>query len=273
MIRLLATDIDHTLYDANKKQISKRNLEAIAKLQQAGVMVVLASSRVFYGMQAIIEQLQLKQGRNFCIANNGAEIYQLDTMEKIADVPFSKEDLSRFYEFAKQYGLTYSICQDEYTLCTAINERLAYDYNNVGIDLCWVHDILNKVKKPAYHCSLTGDKDLAARAQKELSAQDQGRYFFNLPMPGYLDIAFANVNKGIGIQEIAKQLGLSKEEIASIGDGDNDVPMFEVSGLSACVANGSEYAKQEASIVVSNCSEDGFAEFVEEYILKGRENR
>ena len=61
MIRLLATDVDHTLYDSKRKGISKRNIEAIKKLQDKGIYVVLASSRVLTGMKAIVELLKLEK--------------------------------------------------------------------------------------------------------------------------------------------------------------------------------------------------------------------
>ena len=97
MIRLLVTDVEHTLYDAKEKGIFKRNVEAIKKLQEKGVHVVLASGCVLRGVKMVVD---------------------------------------------------FSVCQDDYTLTTGINKYLSYDYYNVGIDLCWVHNIISKVNKP-----------------------------------------------------------------------------------------------------------------------------
>ena len=45
--------------------------------------------------------------------------------------------------------------------------------------------------------------------------------------PYYLDITHPLANKGVALSEIAKLLGIPLAEIAVIGDGGNDVAMFE----------------------------------------------
>ena len=268
MIRLLATDVDHTLYDSHKKGVSKRNIDAIEKLQAKGVYVILASSRVLQGMKAINDLLQLKQPLQYMVVNNGAELYEVENYNKFLDFPFKMEDVILFEQIAKEYHVNYSICQDEYSLVTGLDKSLEYDFYDVGIDMYWVHDITTKVKKPVYHCAFTGEVNVIYDLEKKMKELYGSQYFFNIPVPGYLDISLSTVSKASGVMEIAKMLGIAKEEIACIGDGDNDVPMFTIAGISACVGNGSALAKASATYVVDTCANDGFAQFVEQYILE-----
>ena len=267
MIRLLATDVDHTLYDSKRKGVSKRNVEAIKKLQDKGVYVVLASSRVLTGMKAIIEMLNLEKPLEYMVVNNGAELYKVDGYQLFLDHAFKMEDVVLFEQLAKEYQVNYSICQDEYSLVTGLDKSLEYDFYDVGIDMYWVHDITTKVKKPVYHCAFTGEIETVYALEKKMKELYGNQYFFNIPVPGYLDISLSTVSKASGVLEIANLLGISKDEIACIGDGDNDVPMLKLAGISGCVGNGSALAKESATYVVDSCEDDGFAQFIETYIL------
>ena len=55
--------------------------------------------------------------------------------------------------------------------------------------------------------------------------------------PYYLDITHPLANKGVALSELAKLLALPLAEIAVIGDGGNDIAMFERSGLSIAMGN------------------------------------
>ena len=62
-----------------------------------------------------------------------------------------------------------------------------------------------------------------------------------------------------------KQVPLS--EVAAIGDGGNDIAMFERSGLSIAMGNASPEVQQAADFVTTSNSEDGFARAIERSIL------
>ena len=87
--------------------------------------------------------------------------------------------------------------------------------------------------------------------------------------PYYLDITHPLANKGDALSEIAKLLGVPLAEIAAIGDGGNDVAMFERSGLSIAMGNASPEVQRAADFVTDSNSEDGFANAIERFILGG----
>ena len=85
----------------------------------------------------------------------------------------------------------------------------------------------------------------------------------------YLDITDRLANKGAGLLELAKLLGVPPAEIAVIGDGSNDVTMFEQSGLSIAMGNAQPAVKEKADFVTASNGEEGFAMAVERFILGG----
>ena len=64
-------------------------------------------------------------------------------------------------------------------------------------------------------------------------------------------------------------MGVPLAEIAAIGDGRNDVAMFERSGLSIAMGNAAPEVQRAADFVTDSNSEDGFAHAIERFILGG----
>ena len=71
------------------------------------------------------------------------------------------------------------------------------------------------------------------------------------------------------MSEIAKLLAVPLAEIAVIGDGSNDVAMFERSGLSIAMGNASPAVQQAADFVTDSNRDEGFANAIERFILGG----
>ena len=67
---------------------------------------------------------------------------------------------------------------------------------------------------------------------------------------------------------MSKLLAVPLEQIATIGDMQNDLPMFARSGLSFAMGNAADEIKRRATHVTASNEEDGFAKAVE-VILAG----
>ena len=83
----------------------------------------------------------------------------------------------------------------------------------------------------------------------------------------YLDITPPGQNKGTFVQAMAKRLGIATDAVATIGDMQNDLAMFKVSGLSFAMGNATDDVKQQATHVTTSNEDEGFAGAVE-MILK-----
>ena len=113
------------------------------------------------------------------------------------------------------------------------------------------------------------DFELLARCERDVRAALADSASVARSQPYYLDITHPLANKGVALSEIAKLLGVPLAEIAVIGDGGNDVAMFERSGLSIAMGNASPQVQQAADFVTDSNSEDGFANAIERFILGG----
>jgi hydroxymethylpyrimidine pyrophosphatase-like HAD family hydrolase len=55
--------------------------------------------------------------------------------------------------------------------------------------------------------------------------------------------------------------------MAVIGDGQNDVTMFALGGLSIAMGNASGAVKAKANLVTESNEDEGFAKAIEEFVL------
>jgi HAD superfamily hydrolase (TIGR01484 family) len=94
-----------------------------------------------------------------------------------------------------------------------------------------------------------------------------GRASIARSQPYYLDITPAGVDKGVFVTDLAGRLGIPAEEIVTIGDMENDIPMFRKSGFSIAMGNASPEVKRLAHATTLSNDDDGFAAAVDELIL------
>ena len=85
----------------------------------------------------------------------------------------------------------------------------------------------------------------------------------------YLDVTSRLANKGAALLAMSKLLSIPTAEIAVIGDGANDVAMFQQSGLSVAMGNAQASVKAAADFVTGSNGEEGFAEAIDRIILGG----
>lgn len=71
------------------------------------------------------------------------------------------------------------------------------------------------------------------------------------------EITRKHITKANGIDIIAKYFNVPKEDIISVGDNYNDLPMFEKSGLSIAMGNSVEEVKKQADYVTDDILKDG----------------
>jgi Cof subfamily protein (haloacid dehalogenase superfamily) len=75
----------------------------------------------------------------------------------------------------------------------------------------------------------------------------------------YLDITPPGCDKGTFVRAMAGRLGIPTAAVATIGDMENDLPMFAASGLSIAMGNAHDEIKARATRVTTSNEDDGFA--------------
>jgi Cof subfamily protein (haloacid dehalogenase superfamily) len=114
---------------------------------------------------------------------------------------------------------------------------------------------------------VSGDPEFLARCESDLRIVLGQKATIARSQPYYLDITSPGANKGDAFSKLAELLAIPTPEVAVIGDGHNDVPMFSRAGLSIAMGNASPEVQQAADVVTESNRADGFAEAVRRLIL------
>jgi Cof subfamily protein (haloacid dehalogenase superfamily) len=94
-----------------------------------------------------------------------------------------------------------------------------------------------------------------------------GRLSISTSRPTFLEIVDPSVSKGEALEDLAKRLGVSREQVMAIGDGRIDKSMIEYAGLGIAVENAAAEVKAAADYITASNDEDGVALAIEKFIL------
>lgn len=81
------------------------------------------------------------------------------------------------------------------------------------------------------------------------------------------DSTFYGFDKGKGIEEVLKELHVSKEDAFAFGDGTNDIPMASAVGHMIAMGNGVEELKQQATYITDTFENLGLVKALKHYHL------
>ena len=98
--KLLVLDVDGTLLN-DAKEISKRTLASLLKVQQMGIRVALASGRPTYGLMPLAKTLELGNYGGFIISYNGGQIINAQNGEILFERRINRNYLSVWYHHGK----------------------------------------------------------------------------------------------------------------------------------------------------------------------------
>ena len=73
------------------------------------------------------------------------------------------------------------------------------------------------------------------------------------------------ISKATGVEELARPLGISAEDVVAFGDMPNDVPMLGWAGLGVAMGNAHQDAVAAADEVTASNTDDGVARVLERW--------
>lgn len=267
MIRILATDIDNTLYSHKTHQIPPVNRQAVRRLQEAGVLVVLATARIYAGARSIAEELNFPEYGGLVIASAGAELIDCASGQRRPLNTIPIEEIRKLKEFAEAHQINLSVQQEDLLIATGYDEGLDSDRRIVGIDVLVVgSDFYSFLTKPVCMAGLTGT-EAQLDAVEELARRELQGVSLVRSGPHFLDITPRGVSKAYALEVILKEHGWTRQEAAAIGDSNNDIEILQAAGLSAAPADGAEKVKALCDIITVPCPEGAVADLINRVIL------
>lgn len=273
-IKMVGLDLDGTLLNS-KKELTPFTKEVIAKAIEKGVHVLVATGRPFTGVP---KELREFPGMRYALTSNGARILDTESGELLIEHLLSKESAKKTLEITGKYDTLQEIYFDGqgYAQKDKLDnvERYHHDpnmWNYVRSSRIPVPDIMELLESKEQELdkvqALFADMDERRAAWEELSKCEDLNLVSSLKYN--IEINAAGVNKGKGLIALGKILGIEREEIMAIGDGDNDIEMITEAGVGIAMGNAEDAVKCNADYVAGTNDEDGAAQAIVRYVLGG----
>lgn len=247
--QMIALDIDGTLTSEGRRSVPAVTVEAVTEVLSAGHDVVLASGRSLLGVMSIIRALGMRSG--WAVASNGAV-----TVRLIPDAPgyvvedthtFDVESVARL-AFDLLPGVQLGV--EEIGQGYRVNQRFRDDEVNgpqrvVDLDELWVEPT------PRLILSAPGAADLLLEPIRALGLTA------NAAGPDWVDATPGGLSKATALEEIRQRLGVPRERTVAVGDGGNDLQMFEWAGRAVAMGNAAQAVRDAADETTGTVDEHG----------------
>lgn len=267
MVKIIYLDIDGTLRD-ERTGITNAVKAALSACRKKGIYIVICTGRNLGSIQEDVMALET----DGIISGGGCHIQMLGKQLKAEH--FSENLLGQMLELIQTRSLGASL---EGERVMYMNQEAAEFYQEDfekkvrgypqaeqtrrrnGIRYA---DNLNHLRKEpaAIHklCLISTEENIKT-AQKLLGPMTQTVQKRRWNDRWYLELLPEGCEKGSAVRMINQRLSIKKQESMSFGDGENDLEMFQATGIRVAVKGGSPRLKAYADSVCEEPSEDGIS--------------
>lgn len=262
MIKMIALDIDGTLINSNG-EISRYVKYYIDKAKDKDIVFTLISGRNYNDMKPYVEELSIK---GMIGSVNGAEI--IDTLSEriVKKERISKEIAIKIIEKCKKENLNYINFTNKNVYCEINADRKIY--KNYFKSCIGVTNIYKNIDvEGTSKIMVIGEHQKLVKLKKSLIEED---YKLNIDFSclDLMELYSCKVNKGIALEMISEYYNIKINEIACIGDSENDIYMFDKVKYSVAMENALPEVKNKALYITKSNDDDGVAYALKELIRK-----
>ena len=256
---LIALDIDGTVVHEDDS-LSPRVADAIRAVVDAGHVVVLATGRSQSTTESTAERLGIEPSH--LVSANGALVLERKDgrYEPLHVETFDPEEALR--------TISQGLPSGAYMVEDATGHRRytngMHDWNLDEAEQVEFDDLF---QQPAMRVVVMSPDHEVDEFLEIVERMGLHKVSYAIGYSSWLDIAPDGVTKATGLERVASLLEIPRERILAVGDGRNDIEMFEwvVAGGGRAVAMGQapDEVKAAASESTADVHDDGLAEVLE----------
>lgn len=288
MYKLVAIDLDGTMLN-QYGIVTEKTKEAIEKVQQKGIEVIIASGRPIDSIKTIAKEIKSEK---YFISGNGAIIYDIANEEIIYKNTLKKQKVLEIVRICEENSIYYNIYTEKEIVAKSLQCNVLYyhkenafkkeeekthinivdnvydyianrDENIVKITICdynqaIFNSIIRKIKE-VEEIEILDVSHMSRKMIRQGTEEIPIEYF-------YTEISAKNVDKWNAIEFLKEKMNIKTEEIIAIGDNINDKKMLENAGLGIAMGQSHPEIKAIADQITTSNTEDGVAQALQALI-------
>ncbi|HSX41715.1 MAG TPA: HAD-IIB family hydrolase [Candidatus Saccharimonadales bacterium] len=252
-MKLIVADIDQTLIDSPVQKLpSERLVKAIQNVKGAGYLVTCATGRSRSWAKPFLEAAQFTAP---CILGGGTHLVDPKNQEIIWDLPLPVDQLENIKNILRPnpdlHVLFNDYSEDDYINGGWQLDKLMLANEVFLMEVVYLQDDL-AIKLAAAFTDLPGVTSIKMRSFR----------------PPLVDIHVLNAEstKENAIAKLREKLNVSFEDTIGIGDGHNDIHIFNAVKTKIAVENAIPELKDTANLVIGDVKDDAVAKYLESLI-------
>ncbi|MFZ1483635.1 MAG: HAD family hydrolase [Candidatus Saccharimonadales bacterium] len=243
--RLLVFDLDGTAIHSNiSARMSKTLISALKNASTNGLRVSIATGRSWEHFITVIDEV--RDSLAPCIISGGSQI--VDTLQGVIlwEVQLTQQQISALNLITSKYNksISYNSRLNTYGPTKKIpstdHTTIAYLLDIDPSELETIHADVSRIT--GLHSAITH------------AWGDAGQHT--------LHITSTDANKGAALRKLADMVNVPLHDVVAIGDGLNDIPMFEIAGTSYSIAGSVVDGYQSTEGSIADVNEDGLANYL-----------
>ena len=282
MYKMIILDLDGTLLN-DYKEISKENVDSMKRAyEEKGVISVIATGRPLEYAKKI-GKLYENCFANYIIACNGAIIQNSKTNEYIYENTFTNEEILQIRNIFLEENADYMMLYTDQQTIVEVKQDEEFEKSgitgNSKIEKENIEEVVKNNPNLTKLLGLIGGNTLALekiikkvnqieKIEPTVICNYVCKTKTSTFQSHYIDIIKEGCSKKNAIQILANQLGIKQEEIIVMGDGGNDISMFECAGLKIAMENAEPYLKEKADYITTSNNEHGVAKAIQKFIFQ-----
>lgn len=246
-IKLYAFDLDGTLLNSNKK-ISLDMLNMLGKIKEDNNILVFATARP---PRDTLKLIPKEFHNEYIICYNGGFIKK--GKQIIKSNVIDKDQIENIINLLIENNLN--------NICLEIEDKL---YSNFKVEDYFgntAYQIVDfkSMDKSKVSKIIVCDNNISNKIINKLPKSCVGIITDDKSL---LQIMESNVSKWNSISYIMDNLDISKEDVISFGNDNNDIDMIKNSGIGVAMANSTEQLKNIADFITESNDKDGVLKYI-----------
>lgn len=259
----MLSDVDGTLLTADKV-LTERTLAAVAGLRAAGIRFAITSGRPPRGMAMLVEPLRLDTP----LAGFNGGLFVTPELSVVEQRTVPGKVASQAVALIREHGLdTWVYTADDWLITNRAAPHVERERATVRFPPTVTSDLAPALDKAVKIVGVSDDLDAVQRCEAACIRSFGTCASATRSQSYYLDVTDREANKGAVVEYLSRALAFPARQIATIGDGPNDVLMFRKSGFSVAMGNASRAVQAAATATTTSRDDEGFARAIERFVL------
>ncbi len=278
--RMIAIDLDGTLM-SHSGTISQENLDAIARAQDAGVLVVPCTGRVWRESWMALEKLSVSGPGVFVSGAVITDMANGQSLDLAVIEPHLAQELVRFLTHLPEAVLVcrdWAQCGHDYLVTGSgtLTPSTQHWFERTGATVHFQETVATDDLRHTLRVGVVADTNRVRPLIESIRSQFADRVMVHsfeairTPDPSQcvsvLEVFAAGVGKWRGVQLIAQQHGITPSQIAAIGDEINDVALIQEAGCGVAMGNAIDAVKAAADYHTLDCEHHGVAHAIDQLL-------